>query len=176
MSTKTRKPKPVNSSPRKQPPSRSPNSGRVVDTSGNPVPALPQSSSDQLMTLPGFASLTPRQQAALPVVALSPSLAQAARWSGVSESTLRRWQADPAFEQLVLRVRQDASLHASQEIHSLIPRCVAIFSEAMDSPDLAMRLRAARYALALVGRFGESERIATDMQALESAFQIAPKP
>ena len=175
MSSKTRKPKPLTASPRRKPPVRASNSGQVVDPSGNPVPPPATPGSDQLMDLPGFASLTPRQQAALPVVALAPSLAQAARWSGVSESTLRRWRADPAFEELVARVRQDATCQVSQEIHSLIPRCVAIFSEAMDSPDPAMRLRAARYALALVGRFGEAERIATDMKDLESAFGLSPK-
>ena len=176
MPAKKRKQRPTSTSPRPRARVASPKSGQVVDPSGNPVPEPAPTTTGRDGTLPGYSRLTPRQQAALPVVALSPSLAQAARWSGVSESTLRRWQADPAFEELVVRVRQDTSRQAGQEIQSLLPRCVSIFSEAMDSPDLAMRLRAARYVLSLVGRFGESQQLSTDILNLETVFKVAPKP
>ena len=165
MSTKARKPRPVNSIPAK-----------VVDPSGNPVSPLDPSGADQIRDLPGFTTLTPRQQVTLPVIALTPSVTQAARLSGVSESTLRRWLADPVFEQLVNRVRLDAARQAGREIHSLVPRCMAIFNDAMDSPDLSMRLRAARYALSLVNRFGETEKLYNDVQDLDTASQIIPKP
>lgn len=176
MSPKSRKSRPVSAGPRKKSPARLSRAGRVVDPSGNPVPSIAPSNGNQISDLPGFANLTPRQQVTLPVVALSPSIAQAARLSGVSESTLRRWLADPAFEQLVDRVRLDAARQAGQEIHSLVPRCLAIFSDAMNSPDLAMRLRAARYALSLVNRLGETETLFNDVQDLEAASQISPKP
>lgn len=175
MSAKSRKSRTVSAGPLKRSPVQASSIAPVVDPSGNPVPNLAPSGGEHVKDLPGFASLTPRQQVTLPVVALSPSIAQAARLSGVSESTLRRWLADPVFDQLVDRVRLDAARQAGQEIHSLVPRCLAVFSDAMNSPDLAKRLRAARYALSLVNRFGETETLFNDVQDLEAASQLSPR-
>ena len=44
-----------------------------------------------------FFRLTRRQQAVLPIVALAPSITQAASESGVSQRTLHRWLNDPRF-------------------------------------------------------------------------------
>ena len=55
--------------------------------------------------------LSPRQQSALPILAAAPSVAQAARLSGVGRRTLNRWLQDPEFRaQLAQLQRQFAEL------------------------------------------------------------------
>ena len=92
-------------------------------------------------------SLTIRQQSALHIIAASPTVAQAARTSGIGESTLRRWLADNRYRQEVTRHRQESANLARQELQGLMLRSVSVLTEAMDDPDLTLRLRAARYAL-----------------------------
>lgn len=121
-------------------------------------------------------SLSFRQQAALPIIASSPTLAQAALDSGVGESTLRRWLANPAFgEQLNIMRRESAQL-ARQELNALMPLCSAVFADALQGPDPNLRLRAARYALSFMARFGEMERLSDDLRALEAASHLPTPP
>ena len=92
-------------------------------------------------------ALSPRQQSALPVVALSPSLAQAAQAAGVGRSTLNRWMNEPAFRSEIVRVRQEAAELARQEMQGMMLRAASVINNALDDADPAIRLRAARYAL-----------------------------
>jgi len=113
--------------------------------------------------------LSHRQRAALPVVAFAPSIAQAARFSGIAESTLRRWLANPDFRQCVDRMREETVYAAHQEFKGLLPSCAAVFADAMQSPDPALRLRAARYAISFILRLNEADRLSADLQGLQSA-------
>lgn len=115
--------------------------------------------------------LTHRQRAALPVIAFAPSIAQAARFSGVAESTLRRWLANPDFREQVDRMREESIHVAHQELQGLLPMCAAVFADAMRSNDPALRLRAARYAISFILRASEAQRLATDLQDLEVAIR-----
>lgn len=115
--------------------------------------------------------LTHRQRAALPVVAFAPSIAQAARFSGVAESTLRRWLANPDFRQHVDRMREETVYAAHQELKGLLPTCAAVFADAMQSPDPALRLRAARYAISFILRLNEADRLSADLQGLQAAVR-----
>ena len=92
-------------------------------------------------------NLTFRQQSALPVIAVSPTIIQAARASGIGESTLRRWLEDDHFRDELTRLRQASANLARQELQGLMLRSVSVLTEAMDDPDMAIRLRAARYSL-----------------------------
>ena len=56
-----------------------------------------------------LSALSPRQQAALPIVAGSPTIVQAARAAGVGESTLRRWLTDPAFSNCLAELRRQSA-------------------------------------------------------------------
>ena len=144
---------------------RKPRSDRAIAVPGNSaiVPleeeGLPGESDDS--------GLTFRQRAALPVVAFAPSIAQAARFSGVAESTLRRWLANPEFREHVDRLREETIHAANQELKGLLPMCAAVFADAMQSSDPALRLRAARYAISFILRVNEADRLATDLQDLE---------
>ncbi len=117
-------------------------------------------------------SLTFRQQAALPIVANSPTIAQAARASGVGESTLRRWLSEPAFSDQLAVMRRESAQLARQELNGLLPQCASVFAEAMQGPDPTLRVRAARYALSFILRMGEMERLSEELRSLEAAAQM----
>ena len=116
--------------------------------------------------------LSPHQQAVLPVMASAPSLAQAARISGFSERTLRRWLDDDDFRGELTRLRQESAELARLELQGLMLRSVSVLSEAMDDPDKAIRLRAARYAMSFAVRVSETEKLKREIQDLEDAIAL----
>ena len=63
-------------------------------------------------------SLSRRQQSALPVIAATPTMAQAARSSGIGESALYRWLEDPHFRNELTRRHHAARNSAPQHCHS----------------------------------------------------------
>ena len=117
-------------------------------------------------------NLSHRQWAVLPVVASAHSLAQAARISGFSERTLRRWLDDDDFRGELTRLRQESAELARLELQGLMLRSVSVLSEAMDDPDKAIRLRAARYAMSFAVRVSETEKLKKDIQDLEDAVAL----
>ena len=119
-----------------------------------------------------LSDLTFRQQAALPVIAFAPTIAQAARSTGIGESTLRRWLSDPAFSQQIDRMRHDTAQLARQELLGLMPLCASVFADAMRAPDPALRLRAARYALSFIIRVSEVENLNADIQDLAATSHL----
>ena len=119
-----------------------------------------------------ISNLSDRQWAVLPVVASAPSLAQAARISGFSERTLRRWLDDDNFRGELSRLRQESAELARLELQGLMLRSVSILSQAMDDPDKAVRLRAARYAMSFAVRVSETEKLRKDIQGLEGAIAL----
>ena len=120
-----------------------------------------------------FSSLTHRQQVALPIIALNPSIRAAARLSGIGESTIYRWLADPVFRQQVGLFRQEAADRLRHEIQAIMLRSFAVMGEAMASPDEAIRLRAARYAMTAAHRINDVEQLRADLQALENTVNLA---
>ena len=115
--------------------------------------------------------LTPRQQAILPVIALSPSIAQAARDTGVSERTLRRWLDDPAFRDELSQLHKEAYDLARKQLQALMPHLISVLAkEAMENPDPTIRIRASRYALTYASRFCDFDRLADDVRDLRGAI------
>ncbi len=172
MPDKPRKSGPVQLNPRPQCSGPISCSGQEEDLSGKPVSAEKRSDMSVTGGENDNSDLTFRQQAALPVIAFSPSIAQAARDSGIGESTLRRWLADPAFSQHLDRMRLDTAQLARQEILGLMPLCASVFADAMRSPDPSLRLRAARYALSFIIRVSELEKLNADIQDLEATSHL----
>ena len=117
-------------------------------------------------------NLTFRQRSALPTIAASPTMAQAARSSGIGESTLRRWLEDDSFRDELTRLRQESSILARQELQGLMLRSVSVLAEAMNNPDVTVQLRAARYALSFAVQIGEAEKLRSDIQALEEVLPL----
>ena len=116
--------------------------------------------------------LTFRQQSALPIIAASPSIAQAASASGIGESTLRRWLEEESFRDELARLRQESASLARQELQGLMLRSVSVLAEAMNDPDVTVRLRAARYSMSFAVQICEAEKLRSDIQALEEALPL----
>ena len=111
--------------------------------------------------------LSLRQQTVLPVLALSPSVAQAARQSGLSERTLRRWLDEPAFREQLSRLHQESYELARRQLQALVPHFLSVLAaEAIENPDPAVRIRAARYAMSYALRFCETDRLTADARDL----------
>ena len=107
-----------------------------------------------------------RQQAALPAIAAAPSLAQAARDAGIEDRTLRRWLRDPRFAERLAALRQQSVVLAREELGSLARRGMSVFAEAMEDPDPAIRLRAARYALSHAVQLAEIQNLGATLQEM----------
>ena len=150
-------PSPVASAPTESAPGPSRNS-EVPETTGN-YPDME------------ISRLTFRQQSALPTVAVSRTLAQAARDSGVSEKTLRKWLEDPSFREEIDRLREESWQLARKQLQAAIPHCIAMLAEmAAETDDPALRLRAIRTLLAHGVRFGDFDRLADDLRDLRAAL------
>lgn len=101
---------------------------------------------------------------------MSPSLSQAARDAGVGLTTLHRWLDAPDFRDELTRLRQEASDLARVELQGLILRGVTVIGEAMEHPDPAIRLRAARYALAFGNNFFQLQKLGLDLAELQQVL------
>ena len=110
-----------------------------------------------------------RQQSVLPILAASPTLARAARESGVAESTLRRWLDDPAFRREVDRLRQESFDYACKQVESLMPMAMSVMAKCMESDDLAVGLRAARSAVSVANQLRTTEKLRAELQELTEA-------
>ena len=144
-------------------PRRLPHNPRV----GQELPE--KAGNDRIIEISG---LTPLQQAVLPVLALSPSVAQAARQSGVSERTLRRWLDEPAFREQLSRIHQESYELARKQLQALVPHLISVLAaEAIENPDPAVRIRAARYAMSYAVRFCETDKLADDARDLLAALR-----
>ena len=114
----------------------------------------------------GLSGLTLRQQAVLPVMVNSPSLAEGARLSGVSERTLRRWLDDDAFRDELARRRQESADLACQALQGVLLRSVSVLAESLEDPDKSVRLRAARYAMSFAATIRRLERPVEEVDKL----------
>ncbi len=116
--------------------------------------------------------LSPRQEAALPVLASAPTIAQAARLSKVGRRTLHRWLQDPEFrEQYAQQQRESAEL-AKGHLRSLALQAVLQLGEFLDDPKPEIRLRAARTILSYSARFNDIQEIQAQVQALEDSTPL----
>ena len=170
------RPKTKRSQPGRQPLRSASNPVLVLDNRPANKLAHPPAYSPERLEMSGNeketknSSLTIRQQSALHIIAASPTVAQAARTSGIGESTLRRWLADNRFRQEVTRNRQESANLARQELQGLMLRSVSVLTEAMDDPDRALRVRAARYALSFAVQISEADRLTKQIRDFEEAL------
>ena len=119
-----------------------------------------------------FSGLTRRQQAALPIVAAAPTIAQASTDSGVSQRTLCRWFKDPDFREAVSSFLHECSNLGLQHIQAQTLMAASVFSDVMQGTDQALRLRAAHYSGSLAVRLRESEQIASDIKDIKEALDL----
>ena len=120
----------------------------------------------------GFFRLTRRQQAALPFVALAPSITQAAAESGVSQRTLYRWFQDSDFRQAVSSFLEECASLASQQLQGQALLAASVFADLMKHDDPSLRLRAARYSVALALRYRQADQLASDVRDIKEALAL----
>ena len=118
-----------------------------------------------------IATLTFRQQSALPAIAMASTIIQAARDSGIGKTTLHRWLQEPEFRQQLANYRQESADLARQQAQALLPRCLSVFAEVMEGPDPSLRLRAARYAVAFALQLAEVQDLKATLHQLEQSVQ-----
>ena len=68
--------------------------------------------------------LSSRRQQALPIIAAAPTLAQAARSSGIGQGTPYRWLQDNRFRHELTRLRPNTAGLARYELRGLMLRCL----------------------------------------------------
>ncbi len=118
-----------------------------------------------------ISGLSHRQKSVLPILAVSHTLAQAARDSGVSERTLRKWLDDPSFRADLDRLREESYELARQQFQVLVPMFLSVLAkEAVENPDPAIRIRAARYGMNYAARFRDHDKVVEDVQDLRAAL------
>ena len=117
-------------------------------------------------------SLTRRQKTALPVVAASPSVLEAARRSNVGLRTLHRRLEDDGFRRELERLQDEAAELARSELQGLMLRSVTVLSEVMKDPSPSIRLRAANSALAFAIKVGENRKLSEELASLEEALPV----
>ena len=116
--------------------------------------------------------LSPRQQAALPILASSPTIAHAARISKVGRRTLHRWLQDPEFQEELAKLQRQAADLAKGHLQSLTLQAALRLGEALDDPKPEVRFRAARAVLSYSARFGEIQELQAQVQALEDSIPL----
>ena len=114
--------------------------------------------------------LNSRQQGALPVIAASPTIAQAARDCRVSESTIRRWLRDPVFADELELLRQEYASQVSQQCLGLLLRGMNVLAESMEDPDRNLRLRATRYAMSFAVHLHGSVKLNADVREMRDSL------
>ena len=68
--------------------------------------------------------LSSRRLQALPIIAAAPTLAQAARSSGIGQGALYRWLQDNRFRHELARLRPNTADLARYELRGLMLRCL----------------------------------------------------
>lgn len=122
----------------------------------------------------GFFRLNRRQQAALPAVALAPTITQAATDSGVSQRTLYRWFRDPDFREAVSNFLHECANLASQQFQGQTLLAASVFAEFMKdaAADPALRLRAAHYSTSYALRIRQADQLASDVRDIKEALDL----
>ena len=109
-----------------------------------------------------------------PTLAVSRSIAQAARDSGVAESTLRRWLAEPSFREELDHIRQESYDLARSQAQAVLPACLSVVAEtALESQDPALRFRAARFLISYSTKLTEIDQLRADLKDLDEAVSHA---
>ncbi len=92
-------------------------------------------------------NLSDKQLQALPYLAVSPTITDAATALDVSRKTLYRWMEDSRFKAEYDKLREQAGAVARAELRGLMLKAAAVLAEGMDDENPRVRLRAAQATL-----------------------------
>ena len=140
-------------------------------------PELPEPSEmDAIERTIKISELTFRQQSVMPILAVSRSIAQAARDSGVAESTLRRWLSEPLFREELDRIRRESLDLSRQQLEAVLPACISAMAEtALQGENPSLRFRAQRFLINLGTRSVDTVRLSAELAELRDALDLGGK-
>ena len=116
--------------------------------------------------------LTTRQTVAMPYIAATPSITEAAKAAGIDRTTLYRWMKDYSFRVELERVRKGAVDLAYAELRGLALKSVTAIAELLEDPDPRVRNMAARTALYNVARAEEVHQLRNRFDVLDRAITL----
>ena len=124
----------------------------------------------------GISELTLRQQSVLPILAVSRSIAQAARDARVAESTLRRWLKDRKFREELDSLRKESYDLVLSQVQAVLPACISVVAEtALESSEPALRFRAACFLINYATKVSEVDLLHDELKDLDEAVSQSKK-
>ncbi len=117
-------------------------------------------------------NLSRNQRKALPILAASPSISEAARLSKVDRSTLYRWLEDENFRAELAQLQQKAAGVATANLQGLTLQAVQALAELLESPVPNIRLRAVRTILSYAIKLRDVQDLANEVQTLLDAIPL----
>ena len=103
--------------------------------------------------------LTQNQLAAMPFLASSPTVSEAAKRIGVTPATIYRWMEDDEFRAELQHQRNEAANLARAELKGLLLKSICLFADAMEDPNPQVRLKAARDSAYITLKIEENETL-----------------
>ena len=135
--------------------------------------------SDPDDTRPDFSGLSQRQRKLLTVIANARTITEAASRARLSRSTIHRWLRDETFQEALAYTRASKDFISRLRIRNRVDICLdSLLDAALEEPDPAVRIRAARSFLTFVVQTGQWERINYIGQPTEdqlSAPSVSPE-
>jgi len=115
-----------------------------------------------------------KQEKGVSALLTCPSIAEAARKSGIGETTLRRWMKEPDFAEAYRQARKQVAEQAAARIQLAMGEAVETLRAVMNDSDApaSARVSAARAILETAFKAIEQEEIEQRLQALENQILI----
>ena len=117
--------------------------------------------------------LTPRQLAALPVIAAASSNAQAARNAGIARRTLYNWLDDPDFRAELIRLREEVTALVHSDLQAAMPIALSALIQCAQDDNPFVRYCAARYIYNTGLQIGDFQNLQKQVQELHETLQSA---
>jgi molybdenum-dependent DNA-binding transcriptional regulator ModE len=136
--------------------------------------AEPREADEIITAADGALDLPPKQELALRAVVSHPTLKEAARAAGISETTLWRYMQSETFSRRVREARREAINHTFARLQAASGDAVSVLQELMTKEDApaSARITAARTVLDYAVRVVEIEDLRSRVEELEEFIRI----
>ena len=117
--------------------------------------------------------LTPRQLAALPIIAAASSNAQGARNAGIARRTLYNWLDDPDFRAELVRLREETVALNLSDLQAAMPIALSALIQCAQDDNPFVRYCAARYIYNTGLQICSFRNLQKEVQELQEALKSA---